>query len=91
MRVNWTKRYISLGPICTVLGLAFRLSIPTIARRSGGSRHHRGAGAGADPRRRDRTAALSSLQAFPNGPNFGHDVPVPMEWIIGGQEQVGQG
>ena len=28
MRVNWAKRYISLGPICTVLGLAFRLFDP---------------------------------------------------------------
>ena len=28
MRVNWSKRYISLAPICTVLGLAFKVKDP---------------------------------------------------------------
>jgi acyl-CoA dehydrogenase len=30
-------------------------------------------------------------QAFMNGPNRGHDVFIPMDWIIGGQEHIGQG
>ena len=29
--------------------------------------------------------------AFPNGPNWGRDVFIPMEWVIGGEERVGQG
>jgi hypothetical protein len=28
MRVTWDKRYITLGPVCTILGLAFRLHDP---------------------------------------------------------------
>ena len=28
IRLNWHKRYITLGPIATVLGLAFKLTIP---------------------------------------------------------------
>ncbi len=92
MRVNWAKRYISLGPICTVLGLAFRLFDPDHIL---GDQEDLGITVALVP---SRTPGIEigrrhypSLQAFPNGPNFGHDVFVPMEWIIGGQEQVGQG
>lgn len=28
MRLTWNKRYITLAPIATVLGLAFKLSDP---------------------------------------------------------------
>ena len=31
------------------------------------------------------------MQAFPNGPNWGKDVFVPMDWIIGGQARIGEG
>ncbi|NNE22950.1 MAG: acyl-CoA dehydrogenase, partial [Rhizobiales bacterium] len=92
MRVNWAKRYISLGPVCTVLGLAFKLTDPdhilgdtedlgiTLALVPTDT-------PGVDIGRRH----YPGMQAFPNGPNWGKDVFVPMDWIIGGQERIGQG
>ncbi len=92
MRVTWSKRYISLGPICSVLGLAFKLHDPdhilgdeedlgiTLALVPTDTK-------GVQIGRRH----LPGLQAFPNGPNSGTDVFMPMEWIIGGQERIGQG
>ncbi len=92
MRVNWSKRYISLGPICTVLGLAFKLSDPD---RLLGGEEDLGITLALIP---TSTKGVSigrrhypGMQAFPNGPNFGTDVFVPMDWIIGGQERIGQG
>lgn len=92
MRINWAKRYISLGPICTVLGLAFKLTDPdgilgdeedlgiTLALIPTDT-------PGVEIGRRH----LPGMQAFPNGPNSGTDVFVPMDAIIGGQERIGQG
>ena len=92
MRINWAKRFISLGPICTVLGLAFKLTDPdhllgdeedlgiTLALIPTDAK-------GVDIGRRH----YPGMQAFPNGPNWGKDVFVPMDWIIGGQERIGQG
>ena len=37
------------------------------------------------------TRHLPSMQVFQNGPNWGHDVFIPMDYIIGGQERLGQG
>jgi len=34
---------------------------------------------------------LPSGAAFPNGPNWGTDVFIPMDWVIGGQRMAGQG
>src|SRR3989442_2140977 len=31
------------------------------------------------------------MQVFQNGPNWGHDVFIPMDYVIGGQERLGQG
>ncbi len=92
MRINWAKRYISLGPVCTVLGLAFKLTDPdgilggdedlgiTLALIPTDT-------PGVDIGRRH----YPGMQAFPNGPNWGRDVFVPMDAIIGGQERIGQG
>ncbi len=92
MRVNWAKRYISLGPVCTVLGLAFKLTDPDHIL---GDEEDLGITLalvptdtpGVDIGRRH----YPGMQAFPNGPNWGEDVFVPMDWIIGGQERIGQG
>ncbi len=92
MRVTWSKRYITLGPVATLLGLAFKLSDPdhllgdaeelgiTVALVPTDTQ-------GVEIGRRH----LPAMQAFQNGPNSGTDVFIPMEWIIGGQERVGQG
>lgn len=92
MRVSWQKRYITLGPVATVLGLAFKLSDPDHLL---GEQEDLGITLALIPtktpgvnigRRHDPTR-----QAFMNGPNSGKDVFIPMDWIIGEREGVGRG
>ncbi|MGD9387221.1 MAG: acyl-CoA dehydrogenase, partial [Gammaproteobacteria bacterium] len=90
-RVNWSKRYITLGPIATILGLAFKARDPD--GLLGGKKDLGITCAliptdtpGVEIGRRHNPAG-----AFQNGPNSGTDVFVPMEWVIGGQAQVGNG
>ncbi len=92
VRMTWEKRYITLGPVATILGVAFKLFDPD---KLIGSEEdigitlaliptsHKGVNIGR------RHIPLSA--AFMNGPNSGKDVFIPMEWIIGGQPQVGKG
>ena len=92
MRVTWEKRYITLGPISTLLGLAFRLRDPdhllgkqvdvgiTCALVPS---HTPGVNIG---RRHNPLNAV-----FQNGPNWGKDVFMPLDWIIGGPKMAGQG
>src|SRR6188472_240234 len=92
MRLNWHKRYITLGPVATLLGLAFKAYDPD---HLVGSQDELGISvaliptdlAGVEIGRRH----LPSMQVFQNGPNKGHDVFIPMDYIIGGQERLGQG
>jgi acyl-CoA dehydrogenase len=89
--VSFDKRYITLAPVATVVGLAFHAIDP--ARPEG----ERELGitcalipvptAGMEIGRRHRP--MNS--AFMNGPVRGNEVFVPMEWVIGGEAQVGQG
>lgn len=92
VRLSWDKRYITLGPNATLVGLAFRLFDPDNLLGKGEDvgitlalipASHPGVNIG----RRH----LPSGAAFPNGPNWGKDVFIPMEWIIGGERMVGQG
>ncbi len=90
-RVNWSKRYITLGPICTLLGLAFKAEDPDGLL---GDRVDLGITCALIPS--DTPGVNIGMRhdpgsAFLNGPNSGEDVFVPMEWIIGGKEQVGKG
>jgi acyl-CoA dehydrogenase len=92
MRLTWDKRYITLGPVATLLGLAFRLYDPEHLL---GGEEDLGitcaliptATAGVHIGRRH----LPLNGAFQNGPNWGKDVFVPLEWIIGGREYAGKG
>jgi acyl-CoA dehydrogenase len=92
MRLNWHKRYITLGPVATLLGLAFRLKDPEHLL---GADEDRGItlalvptdAPGVDIGRRH----LPSLQAFQNGPNWGRDVFLPLTAIIGGEDRIGLG
>jgi acyl-CoA dehydrogenase len=92
IRLNWHKRYITLGPIATVLGLAFKLYDPDHLI---GSQEDIGITValvptdlpGVEIGRRHLPALLS----FQNGPNWGHDVFIPMDNVIGGVDQVGKG
>jgi acyl-CoA dehydrogenase len=92
IRLNWHKRYITLGPVATVQGLAFKLYDPD---RLLGDKEELGITLalvptdlpGVDIGRRH----LPALQVFQNGPNWGRDVIVPLDNIIGGRAQAGRG
>ncbi|MDT8375882.1 MAG: acyl-CoA dehydrogenase [Mariprofundaceae bacterium] len=91
-RVNWEKRYITLGPAATILGLAFHAYDPDHLL---GEKSDLGITCALVPVNAEgvkigrRHNPLNS--AFLNGPNSGRDVFVPFEWVIGGQEQIGNG
>lgn len=92
IRLNWEKRYITLGPVATVLGLAFKLYDPEHLL---GEQEQLGITVALIPTNTPgvsigrRHFPLDS--AFQNGPNWGKDVFIPLDWIIGGSAQVGQG
>ena len=92
MRVTWEKRYITLGPVATLLGLAFRLYDPDGLL---GGRKDIGITVALIPTRHPGVNIgrrhLPLDAAFMNGPNWGKDVFMPLDWVVGGQAYVGQG
>ena len=92
VRVTWEKRYITLAPIATLLGLAFKLYDP---QNLLGAEVARGITLALIPTDTPgvkfgrRHLPLNS--AFQNGPTQGKDVFIPMDYIIGGTERIGQG
>jgi acyl-CoA dehydrogenase len=92
MRVTWEKRYITLGPISTLLGLAFRLRDPDHLL---GKQEEVGITCALVPSHTPgvnigrRHNPLNAV--FQNGPNWGKDVFMPLDWIIGGPKMAGQG
>ncbi|TAK55998.1 MAG: acyl-CoA dehydrogenase [Gammaproteobacteria bacterium] len=93
IRLNFSKRYITLAPIATLIGLAFRLFDPD--RLLGGERTDLGITVALVPR--DTPGVTIGRRHFPlnipfqNGPVRGRDVFVPLEAIIGGPTMAGQG
>ena len=92
MRLTWNKRYITLAPIATVLGLAFKLSDPE--KLLGGAEDLGITCAliptttpGVEIGRRHFPLNVP----FQNGPTRGKDVFVPIDYIIGGPKMAGQG
>ena len=92
IRLNWHKRYITLGPVATVLGLAFKLYDPDHLI---GTQDDLGITVALVPTDTPGVEIgqrhYPAMQAFQNGPNKGRDVFLPMDCIIGGQERIGQG
>ncbi len=92
LRCNWEKRYITLGPVATILGLAFKAYDPDGLL---GGEEDIGITCALIPTDTDGVSIgrrhFPLNQAFMNGPNSGKDVFVPMEWIIGGQDNLGKG
>jgi acyl-CoA dehydrogenase len=91
-RLSWDKRYITLGPNATLVGLAFRAFDPQNILGRGENLGITVAlvpatHAGVEIGRRH----LPAGNAFPNGPNWGKDVFIPLDWVIGGDKMVGQG
>ncbi|MDX8395489.1 MAG: acyl-CoA dehydrogenase [Mariprofundaceae bacterium] len=91
-RINWEKRYITLGPVSTVLGLAFHAYDPDQLL---GDNQDLGITCALIPSDTQGVSIGRRHQplnaAFMNGPNEGKDVFVPMDWIIGGQSEIGNG
>jgi acyl-CoA dehydrogenase len=92
LRLNWHKRYITLGPVATLLGLAFKAYDPD---HLVGSQEELGITVALIPTGLPGVKIghrhLPAMQVFQNGPNWGRDVFIPMDYIIGGQERLGQG
>src|SRR5690606_22853227 len=92
IRLNWRKRYITLSPIASVLGLAFKLSDPD---RLIGDKTDYGISVALVPTNLPGITIgrrhLPAMQAFQNGPTEGHDVFVPLDALIGGVEKAGHG
>ncbi len=93
LRLNFSKRYITLAPVATVVGLAFKLYDPD--RLLGGDKTEYGITCALIPR--DTPGLTIGRRHFPlnvpfqNGPLAGKDVFVPLDSIIGGPQMAGQG
>ncbi|MDN7141155.1 acyl-CoA dehydrogenase [Pseudomonas sp. JQ170] len=92
LRLNWEKRYITLGPVATLLGLAFKAYDPEHLL---GDEEELGISLALIP---TDTPGVEIGQrhlplgaAFMNGPNRGKDVFVPLDFLIGGQAMLGKG
>ena len=90
--LNWEKRYITLGPVATLIGLAFKLEDPDLLL---GDDPSPGITLALIPR---ETPGVSIGKRhipldipFQNGPIFGCDVFIPIEAVIGGRDGVGRG
>jgi acyl-CoA dehydrogenase len=93
IRLNFSKRYITLAPIATIIGLAFRLFDPD--KLLGGTETDYGITVALVPR--ELPGITIGRRHFPlngpfqNGPIQGKDVFVPLDAIIGGPKMAGQG
>jgi acyl-CoA dehydrogenase len=92
LSLTWNKRYITLAPVATVLGLAFKMQDPEHLLSAVADRgitvaliptSHPGVEIG------HRHFPMG--MTFMNGPTRGENVFIPLEWIIGGVERAGQG
>jgi len=92
LRLNFSKRYITLAPVATVVGLAFRMFDPDHLL---GEREDIGITCALLPR--NTPGITIGRRHFPlnipfqNGPVQGKDVFVPLEAIIGGVQMAGRG
>lgn len=92
LRLNWDKRYITLAPVATLVGLAFKAFDPDGLL---GGKQDLGITCAlipvTTPGVSNGNRHLPVGSAFMNGPTRGKDVFIPMDYIIGGQERIGQG
>ncbi|ENM3752384.1 acyl-CoA dehydrogenase [Vibrio cholerae] len=92
IRLSWNKRYITLAPVATVLGLAFKLSDPEHLL---GDKEDIGITCALIPASHEGVEIGERHDplglAFMNGPTRGQDVFIPMDWLIGGADYAGKG
>lgn len=92
LKVTWNKRYITLAPVATIIGLAIKVYDPE--QLLGGDeiigvtcvlvpQNLPGVNSG--------TRHLPMNSAFMNGPTWGNDVFIPMSQVIGDQDMLGKG
>jgi acyl-CoA dehydrogenase len=92
IRLNWAKRYITLAPVATILGIAFKLNDPDHLLSEKEER-----GITLALIKRDTKGVEVGRRHFPanhafmNGPIRGKDVFIPLDSIIGGVDYVGKG
>lgn len=92
VRLTWEKRYITLGPVATLLGLAFKLHDPDHLL---GEKTDLGITLALIPT--DHPGVQIGRRHYPlncafmNGPNWGRDVFIPLDYLIGGVAYAGQG
>lgn len=92
IRITFEKRWITLAPIATVVGLAFKLRDPNQLL---GDKEDIGITCALLPKGTE--GLVQGRRHYPNnspimnGPVSGKDVFIPVEWIIGGPEYAGQG
>lgn len=90
--LNWNKRYITLAPVATVIGLAFKLYDPEHLL---GKQAKLGITCALIPRHTPGITIgrrhLPCNAVFQNGPTQGKDVFIPVDWIIGGPKMAGHG
>ncbi|MCQ8780699.1 acyl-CoA dehydrogenase [Mangrovibrevibacter kandeliae] len=92
IRLSFAKRYITLAPVATVLGLAFKLRDPE---------NHLGRGVDLGitvaliptktPGVVQGARHIPQMTFFQNGPISGEDVFIPLDWVLGGEAQIGKG
>lgn len=92
IKLNFNKRYITLAPVATVIGLAFKMYDPDHLI---GKKTNLGITCALIPRNTPnvvigrRHFPLNTV--FQNGPIHGKDVFIPVDWIIGGTPMAGSG
>ena len=92
LKVSWDKRYITLAPIATVLGLAFKVFDPEGLL---GDKLELGITCALIPKSHPGVELGNRHDPmgvrFYNGTTRGQDVFIPMDFIIGGQKNIGRG
>jgi len=92
IKLNWNKRYITLCPVATLVGLAFRLFDPENYLGKG-----KDVGISCALIPSTTKGITKGRRHFPlntsflNGPTQGKDVFIPMDYLIGGAEMAGNG
>lgn len=92
LKVTWNKRYITLAPVATLIGLAIKVYDP---EHMLGDQDEIGVTCVLVPRDTEEVHAgarhLPMNTVFMNGPTWGEGVFIPMEQVIGGQDMLGKG
>ncbi|MDB6096200.1 MAG: fadE [Francisellaceae bacterium] len=90
--LTWNKRYITLAPVATLIGLAFKLYDPEGLL---GDKPNLGITLALIPASHPNVEIgkrhFPLNQSFMNGPIRGKDVFIPLDWIIGGETSIGHG